>query len=160
MKLVDLLALQPHPEGGHYRETVRLADGVDGRSKMTAILFHLAQGERSHWHRVDADELWLWQAGSPLTLQIEGQDVITLGGDVAGGQQLQALVPAGKWQSADSTTGWTLVSCVVAPGFDFAGFELAPADFSIEHVESPGSKPAAVADGVRPIDRSLLWLGV
>lgn len=128
--LIERLALAPHPEGGHYRETVRVADGPDGRSRMTAILFLLQAGERSHWHRVDADELWLWQAGAPLALAIEGQARVTLGGDVARGQQLQALVPAGRWQSAEADAGWTLVSCVVAPGFAFDGFELAPPGWS------------------------------
>lgn len=126
MDLIDHLNLQPHPEGGHYRETVRLIDGPDGRSRMTAILFLLREGERSHWHRVDADELWIWQAGSPLTLAIGGGEIVTLGNNVAGGQQFQALVPSGQWQSAEVASGWALVSCVVAPGFDFAGFELAP----------------------------------
>lgn len=125
-ELIERLALARHPEGGHYRETVRAADGPDGRSRMTAILFLLEPGERSHWHRVDADELWLWQAGAPLALVVEGQPPVTLGGNVARGQQLQALVPAGRWQSAEADAGWTLVSCVVAPGFTFDGFELAP----------------------------------
>jgi uncharacterized protein len=129
-ELIERLALAPHPEGGHYRETVRVADGPDGRSRMTAILFLLQAGERSHWHRVDADELWLWQAGAPLALAIEGEARVTLGGDVARGQQLQALVPAGRWQSAEADAGWTLVSCVVAPGFAFDGFELAPPGWS------------------------------
>ncbi|PXB00040.1 cupin [Nostoc sp. 3335mG] len=129
-ELIERLGLAPHPEGGYYRETLRAADGPDGRSRMTAILFLLEAGERSHWHRVDADELWLWQAGAPLALAIEGQPPVTLGGNVARGQQLQALVPAGCWQSAEANAGWTLVSCIVAPGFDFDGFELAPPGWS------------------------------
>lgn len=138
-ELVDRLNLSPHPEGGHYRETIRLADGPDGRSRMTAILFLLDQGERSHWHRVDAAELWLWHAGSPLTLRI-GDDTVVLGGDVGAGERVQALVPAGQWQSADAGNGWALVSCVVAPGFDFDGFELAPPDWSPPGV-SLGKEP-------------------
>ncbi len=126
MELVKQLDLRPHPEGGYFRETIRLIDGPDGRSRMTAILFLLPQGERSHWHRVDADEVWLWQGGAALMLAIEEEEVITLGSDIGSGQQLQALVPAGKWQSAEATNGWVLVSCVVAPGFSFDGFELAP----------------------------------
>ncbi len=129
--LVRGLDLSPHPEGGHFRETVRLPAGVDGRSRMTAILFILGAGERSHWHRVDADELWLWHAGSPLTLRIGGTQM-RLGSDIGGGEQVQAMVPAGVWQSAEADTGWALVSCVVTPGFSFEGFELAPPNWSFE----------------------------
>ncbi|ATY34870.1 cupin (plasmid) [Sphingomonas psychrotolerans] len=128
--LITLLDLQPHPEGGHFRETIRTADGPDGRSRMTAILFLLAEGERSHWHRVDADEVWLWHSGTPLTLWIDGQDPIFLGPDAGRGQQVQAIVPAGTWQSAEVATGWALMTCVVAPGFEFGGFELAPPGWS------------------------------
>lgn len=127
--LVRQLDLAPHPEGGHYRETVRLPAAVDGRSPMTAILFLLNRGERSHWHRVDAAELWLWHAGATLTLRIEGE-AVTLGPDVTAGQVPQALVPAGAWQAAEATAGWALVSCVVTPGFAFEGFELAPPGWS------------------------------
>lgn len=124
--LVRRLNLQPHPEGGHYRETMRLPAADGGRSPMTAILFLLDRGERSHWHRVDAAELWLWHAGAPLTLRIGTAPPVMLGSDVAAGGQPQALVPAGEWQAAEAGAGWALVSCVVTPGFDFAGFELAP----------------------------------
>lgn len=119
--------LAPHPEGGHYRETVRLPAAPGGRSPMTAILFLLDAGERSHWHRVDAAELWLWHAGAPLTLQIA--DGGTASKYLLGPEQPQALVPAHAWQAAQATGGWALVSCVVAPGFDFAGFELAAPDW-------------------------------
>ncbi|MEO9338649.1 cupin domain-containing protein [Mesorhizobium sp. SB112] len=125
---VDLIrrhGLIPHPEGGHYRETFRLPVGPDGRSVMTAILFLLAEGERSHWHRLDASELWLWHAGASLTLRIESESEIHLGDQIGEGQQLQALVPERKWQAAAAESGWVLVSCVVAPGFEFKGFELA-----------------------------------
>ncbi len=118
--LIARHALAPHPEGGWYRETWRAAPGPDGRSAGTAILFLLEQGQRSHWHKVDADELWLWHAGAPLALRI-GDEARRL--DVA---SPQALVPAGEWQAADAREGWALVSCVVVPGFDFAGFTLAP----------------------------------
>lgn len=127
--LIAELALTPHPEGGHYRETIRHADPAGGRARMTAILFLLDVGERSHWHRVDAEELWLWHAGAPLTLSIADDSGIVrhrLGGDIAGGETPQALVPTGAWQAAEARDGWALVSCVVTPGFDFAGFELAP----------------------------------
>lgn len=130
MELIKLLNLHPHPEGGHFRETMRTADGPDGRPRLTAILFLLAAGERSRWHRVDADEVWLWHSGTALTLLIDGQKVITLGPNVDRGQQVQAIVPAGTWQSAEVATGWGLVTCVVAPGFEFSGFELAPPGWS------------------------------
>ncbi len=116
--------LSPHPEGGHYRETIRLPALPGQRSPMTAILFLLDRGERSHWHRVDAAELWLWHAGSPLLLHSDEDGRSTtrrLGPDAP-----QGLIPAHGWQAAEAPDGWALVSCVVAPGFDFAGFELAP----------------------------------
>ncbi|MBB3474087.1 cupin domain-containing protein [Sphingomonas sp. BK345] len=127
--LIRQLDLRPHPEGGHYRETLRLPPGSDGRSRMTAILFLLGPGERSHWHRVDAAELWLWHAGAPLTLAIADEPPLRLGANVTAGERPQALVPADAWQAAWAEQGWALVSCVVAPGFDFAGFELAPPDW-------------------------------
>jgi len=130
--LIAELGLAPHPEGGWYRETWR-ETGVEGegRGHATAIYFLLEAGQRSHWHRVDAAELWLFHAGSPLELRIapgeQGPvETIALGAAVARGERPQGLVPAGWWQSAGADAGWALVSCVVAPGFDFAGFELAP----------------------------------
>jgi uncharacterized protein len=122
--LIARHALQRHPEGGWYRETWRAPAGPDGRSRGTAILFLLDAGERSHWHRVDADELWLWHAGAPLALAI-GESATTLDAGTP-----QALVPAGAWQAATAGAAWTLVSCVVVPGFDFAGFTLAPPGWS------------------------------
>lgn len=126
--IIRLLDLQPHPEGGHYRETFRDPRTVEGRSVGTAIYFLLAAGERSHWHRVDAAEIWHFHAGAPLALEIEGQGVVTLGVDLAAGQRPQAVVPTGAWQAARSLGDWSLVGCTVAPGFEFAGFELAPDD--------------------------------
>lgn len=130
-EIIAKLGLAPHPEGGWFRETWRAPAGESGRSAGTAILFLLEAGQRSHWHRVDADELWLWHAGSPLELHIEQENpreiaTIRLGGDVIRGYSPQALVPANRWQSTEATQGWALVSCTVTPGFDFAGFELAP----------------------------------
>lgn len=122
--LIAALDLQPHPEGGWYRETFRQPAPEGGRRLATCILFLLETGQQSHWHRVDAAELWLWHAGSPLALMIDRQKVV-LGGDVLAGQTPQAIVPAGAWQAADARDGWALVSCVVTPAFDFAGFELA-----------------------------------
>jgi uncharacterized protein len=128
--IIARLGLKPHPEGGHYRETFRDA-GVDanGRSRSTAIYFLLARHERSHWHRIDAVEVWHYYAGSALVLQIADGDVrrsIRLGADLAAGEVPQAIVPAQAWQAAESGGDWTLVGCTVAPGFDFATFELAP----------------------------------
>jgi predicted cupin superfamily sugar epimerase len=130
--LIDTLGLAPHPEGGWYRETWRAAG--EGRSPGTAILFLLDHGQSSHWHRVDADEMWLWHAGAPLDLMIaDARDAnpvtIPLGGDVLRGYAPQALVPANRWQAAQARIGWALVSCIVVPGFDFAGFELAAPDW-------------------------------
>jgi predicted cupin superfamily sugar epimerase len=129
--VIRLLALTPHPEGGHYRETFRDTRTVDGRAISTAIYFLLARGERSAWHRIDAVEVWHHYAGAPLALSIAGADgtcVVRLGSDVAAGEQPQAIVPAGTWQAAESLGGWTLVGCTVAPGFEFIGFELARKD--------------------------------
>jgi predicted cupin superfamily sugar epimerase len=122
--VVRALDLQPHPEGGHYRETWRDVPADRGRGAATAILFLLSAGERSAWHRVDAAELWLWHAGAPLLLQMEPETALRLGPDAASGEVLQGLVPAHRWQSAQSLGAWTLCSCVVAPAFEFAGFEL------------------------------------
>ncbi|WP_298469100.1 cupin domain-containing protein [uncultured Erythrobacter sp.] len=139
--LIEQLELAPHPEGGWYRETWRSDEEASGRAKGTAILFLLTSDQRSHWHRVDADELWFWQSGDPLDLLIADDDAgpvksITLGRDVTSGQSLQGLVPTGAWQAAEPSppsekaAGYTLVSCVVVPGFEFAGFELAAPGWS------------------------------
>ncbi|MDE2563420.1 MAG: cupin domain-containing protein [Sphingomonadales bacterium] len=134
-QLIDAFGLSPHPEGGHFRETWRSPADEGRRGASTAILFLLASGERSHWHRVDADEIWLWHGGDVLTLSLAKHDAgpveqATLGGDPMGGGQVQGVVPAGWWQAAEpvagGTHGYVLVSCIVAPAFDFAGFELAP----------------------------------
>ena len=128
--IITRLDLKPHPEGGHYRETFRDAHtGADGRSHSTAIYFLLARGERSHWHCIDAVEAWHYYAGNALILQIaadDGRRSVRLGADLAAGEQPQAIVPPRAWQAAESTGDWTLVGCTVAPGFDFAKFELAP----------------------------------
>ena len=135
-ELAEQLDLRPHPEGGWFRETWRSAvtfrpHGYDGeRSAATAIYFLLCPGEESAWHVVRSDELWLWHSGGPLTLRLGGAGaepaepaVIMLGSDVAGGHQPQAIVPGGTWQSAvPARSALALVSCVVAPGFEFADF--------------------------------------
>ncbi len=134
--IVRMLDLKPHPEGGHFRETFRdPRQTADGRAVSTAIYFLLARGERSHWHRVDAVEIWHWHAGAPLMLEIAREksskiESVTLGCDLAAGERPQAVVPAYAWQSALTLGDWTLVGCTVAPGFDFKTFELAPKDWS------------------------------
>ena len=132
-EIITRLGLEPHPEGGHYRETFRdQSADRDGRSRSTAIYFLLARGERSHWHRVDAVEIWHYYAGASLTLQIadeSGERRVALGADLAAGEIPQAVVPAHAWQAAESNGDWTLVGCTVAPGFEFAKFELAPKDW-------------------------------
>jgi uncharacterized protein len=129
-EIIARLGLKPHPEGGHYRETFRDENmDADGRSRSTAIYFLLARGERSHWHRIDAVEVWHYYAGAPLTLRIVDDDAkrnVTLGTDLATGEEPQAIVPPFAWQAAESNGDWTLVGCTVAPGFEFAKFELAP----------------------------------
>ena len=146
--LIKQLELAPHPEGGWFRETWRGPNGPSDRASGTAIIFLLKNGESSHWHRVDADEMWLWQGGDPLELAIAASsagsvETLTLGEAATTGNQLQGLVPTGSWQSArvassqSAKAGYSLVSCIVVPGFDFAGFELAPPGWS------PGKGPAA-----------------
>jgi uncharacterized protein len=132
-EIIRLLDLKPHPEGGHYRQTFRdpctVHDGT--RAASTAIYFLLARGERSHWHKVDAAEGWHYHAGAPLELAIaldaQGPvERVALGPDLLAGERPQAIVPAHAWQAARSLGEWTLVSCTVAPGFEFEHFELAP----------------------------------
>lgn len=139
-RIVAELGMQPHPEGGHFRETFRDSRQSDGRSVGTAIYYLLAAGELSHWHRVDAAEIWHHYAGAPLELTVAGEggaaDVTLLGGDVLSGQRPQAIVPACAWQTARSLGDWSLVGCTVAPGFEFAGFEMAPDGFA------PAARPA------------------
>ena len=132
--VIRILDLKPHPEGGHYRETFRDSQTIDGaRAASTAIYFLLKRGERSHWHRVDAAEAWHWHAGSALELQINagsGTELLRLGPDLALGERPQAVVPVRAWQAAETLGDWTLVGCTVAPGFRFEGFELAPKGWS------------------------------
>jgi predicted cupin superfamily sugar epimerase len=129
-EVIRLLELKPHPEGGHFRETFRDPHVVDDkRAASTAIYFLLARGERSRWHRIDAVEMWHYHAGATLELAVvvgEAVERLTVGADLCAGERPQAVVPAQAWQSAQSLGDWTLVSCTVAPGFDFRGFEVAP----------------------------------
>ncbi|NOD46513.1 MULTISPECIES: cupin domain-containing protein [unclassified Ruegeria] len=131
--IIDHLNLQRHPEGGWYAETWRASNA--GRPTGTCIYFLLQAGESSHWHRVDATEIWLYHAGAPLVLSLSATDkgpaadhLLTL--DLSKGAP-QLIVPEGHWQAARSTGDYTLVSCTVSPGFDFEGFELAAPGFDI-----------------------------
>ena len=126
-RLIALLDLAPHPEGGHFRETFRDTGG-SGRSHSTAIYFLLKAEEISRWHRVDAAEVWHFYRGAPLELRI-GRESYVLGPDIDEAQAPQIVVPANVWQSARSLGDYTLVGCTVAPGFDFAHFERAPEGF-------------------------------
>lgn len=129
--LIQSLDLKPHPEGGWYRETWRAEAAPGERASATAILFLLEAGQCSHWHKVDATELWLFHSGNALTLRTAASDAgpvrtERLGPDIAAGEQPQLRIGPGEWQAAEAERGWTLVSCIVSPGFEFAGFTLAP----------------------------------
>jgi hypothetical protein len=141
--IIRLLDLAPHPEGGHFRETFRdgpppsanMHAGPERRAASTAIYFLLARGERSHWHSIDAAEVWHFYAGAPLALEIAATERgpitrVLLGSDLAAGERPQAVTPAHAWQAAESLGEWTLAGCTVAPGFEFAGFEMAPNDWA------------------------------
>lgn len=136
-ELIALLDLQPHPEGGYFKETFRDAiKGPGERAASTAIYFLLKAGEVSRWHRVDAAEMWHWYAGAPLKLSISPDETgpaqhTHLGTDWVAQERPQAVVPAHYWQQAQSLGDWTLVGCTVAPGFEFSGFEMAADDFDL-----------------------------
>ena len=125
-RLIQLLDLKPHPEGGYFKETFR--DAGAGRAHSTAIYFLLKAGEASRWHRVDAAEVWHFYRGAPLELKI-GRDTYVLGPDIDEAQVPQLVVPPGQWQAARSLGAYTLVGCTVAPGFEFSTFEMAPDGF-------------------------------
>ncbi len=133
-EIVRLLALKPHPEGGYFSETFRDDGLASRRGASTAIYYLLQAGEVSHWHRVDAAEVWHFYAGAPLELRLSadghGETVHRLGPDLAAGERPQYVVPLGCWQAARSLGDWTLVGCTVAPAFDFSGFEMAPEGWS------------------------------
>ena len=145
--VVRLLGLEPHPEGGHYRETFRDPGGTGGRAASTAIYYLLDAGETSEWHRVDAAETWHHYSGAPLVITVSpnGHDASAhrIGSDLAAGQRPQFTVPSGHWQTATSLGAWTLVGCTVAPGFEFAGFEMAPPDWR------PMPRPSVTKTSVR-----------
>lgn len=128
-RIISQLGLQPHPEGGYYVETFRDGEGGE-RGSCTAIYYLLKAGEKSHWHRVDAVEIWHWYAGAPLNLFISQDekkvDTVVLGPDILKGERPQGVVPKDAWQAAQSIGDWTLVGCTVSPAFQFEGFEMAP----------------------------------
>jgi predicted cupin superfamily sugar epimerase len=133
-ELIDALGLAPHPEGGWYRETWRAEAEPGERAAASAVYYVIQPGQRSHWNRVDAHEIWLWHGGDPVDISIAGSEAgpvrtVRLGGRVNAGEQPQLIIPAGHWQSAEPAghgeAGYALISCVVAPAFEFSGFELA-----------------------------------
>lgn len=135
-EIIAHFSLSPHPEGGWYRQTWMAEARGSERPAGTAILFLLKTGENSHWHRVDADEIWHYHAGAALELRQAASSTgparrSFLGADLAQGQSPQIIIPAAHWQAARTTGDWTLVGCTVSPGFQFAGFELAPPEFDI-----------------------------
>ncbi|MEM7142817.1 MAG: cupin domain-containing protein [Actinomycetota bacterium] len=132
-EIIEMLGLEPHPEGGRFAETWRATADDGERASGTAIYFLLRKGERSHWHRVDATEIWHHYAGAPLRLDTAddtGAESRTLGSTLAAGERPQLIVAPGAWQAAESLGDWTLVGCTVSPGFEFDGFELAPNGWS------------------------------
>lgn len=136
-QIIAKLGLAPHPEGGFYRQTWVAKADKDVRPSGTAIYFLLKAGGASHWHKVDATEIWLFHCGAPLVLSLSQTDAgpaseHILTADLARGEP-QAIVPPGWWQAARTTGDWSLVSCTVSPGFQFDGFELAAPDFDIPH---------------------------
>jgi len=128
--IIDALGLLRHPEGGWYRETWRAEAAPGTRASGTAIYYLLEAGEISHWHRVDATEIWHFHGGAPreLTISTDGHAAaaLLLGPDIAAGERPQRIVPPGAWQTARTLGDWTLVGCTVSPGFEFSGFEMAP----------------------------------
>lgn len=133
-EIIKALDLRPHPEGGWYRETWRAEAPSGERASGTAIFYLLEQGQRSHWHRVDATEIWHFYAGAPLRLELSadgsGRQEHVLGNELTAGETPQVIVPPQYWQAAESLGAWALVGCTVSPGFEFDGFELAPPDWT------------------------------
>jgi len=131
--IIEALKLEPHPEGGWYIQTFQDQAGTDGRARSTAIFYLLEEGNRSHWHRVDAVEIWHYHAGAPLELSLSLDGIesrtLVLGPEILDGQTPQGIVREGEWQSARSLGAWTLIGCTVAPGFEFSGFEMAAPDW-------------------------------
>ncbi len=132
--IIAALKLQPHPEGGWFRETWRAEAADDKRASGTAIYYLLKAGECSHWHRVDAAEIWHYYAGAPLKLSIsedgKTKEDLILGPDLSKGEAPQLIAPPHCWQAAESCGAFTLVGCTVSPGFEFSGFEMAPENWT------------------------------
>lgn len=137
-EIIELLKLEPHPEGGFFRETFRdpigFPSGDATRAASTAIYFLLKGGQTSRWHKVDAVEIWHHYLGAPLELGIAPERgparKLVLGPALQSGEHPQAIVPRDHWQQARSLGEFTLVGCTVAPGFEFSSFTLAPDGFS------------------------------
>jgi len=135
-QIIKFLHLQPHPEGGWYKQTWKSEDTLSGRASGTSIYFLLKAGEISHWHKIDSVEIWHYYDGSPLILRIANEDnneIATkiLGPNLAKSQSPQILVNKNLWQSAETTGDYTLVGCTVSPGFEFSKFTLAPKNFNL-----------------------------
>jgi hypothetical protein len=131
-EVIATLGMERHPEGGWYVQTFEDTTTSKGRARSTAIYYLLERSDRSHWHRVDAVEVWHYYAGAPLNLHVsdgEHMDIYRLGPEITKGDRPQVVVPQRAWQAAESIGDWTLVGCTVAPGFLFSGFELAPSDW-------------------------------
>ena len=131
--VIFTLGMRPHPEGGWYARTFEDGDKANDRARSTAIYYLLEAGQNSHWHRIDAVEVWHYYAGAPLKLRISdgtSVDEHVLGPNIEAGERPQVVVPTRTWQSAVSAGAWTLVGCTVAPGFQFSGFELADKDWA------------------------------
>jgi len=133
-EVIRILELQPHPEGGHYRQIYAHVAADGSRGCMSSTYFLLCAGERSHWHQLDAPEVWSYHAGAPISVSIwtDGHPIETyrLGSNLAVGERPQVIIPAGAWQTGQSLGDWSLFGCIVAPAFQFAGFELAPPGWS------------------------------
>lgn len=128
-EVISLLGLEPHIEGGFYRQTFADQPGPSGRPQSTLIYYLLANRKSGTWHRVDAAEVWHWYAGAPMRLDIsrDGKSVTPhqLGSDLLAGERPQLVIPGHAWQRATCLGDWTLVGCSVAPGFQFSKFEQA-----------------------------------
>ncbi len=135
-QIIERLNMARHPEGGWYVQTFKDPEQENGRARSTSIYYLLEGDDRSHWHRIDAVEVWHFYAGAPLTLSMspdgKSRSDHVLGTDLASGQRPQIVVPSGHWQSARSLGEWTLCGCTVAPGFEFSGFEMAEKDWQPE----------------------------
>lgn len=135
-EIIATLRMERHPEGGWYAQTFIDEGEAGNRAQSTAIYYLLERGDRSHWHRIDAVEVWHYYAGAPIELSLSDgvtTELHVLGADLMDGQMPQVVVPRRAWQGAKTLGDWTLVGCTVAPGFLFSGFELAPPDWQPKH---------------------------